>query len=47
DSTAKGGAVVAIESELDVPTKLAGVGEEVDDIAAFDPQAFIRAIFES
>ena len=46
DSTAKGGAVVAIESELDVPTKLAGVGEEVDDIAAFDPQAFIRAIFE-
>jgi fused signal recognition particle receptor len=46
DSTAKGGAVVAIESELDVPTKLAGVGEEVDDIAAFDPQAFIRAIFD-
>ncbi|HEY3084013.1 MAG TPA: signal recognition particle-docking protein FtsY [Candidatus Dormibacteraeota bacterium] len=47
DSTAKGGAVVAIESELDVPTKLAGVGEEIDDIAAFDPQSFIRAIFES
>jgi fused signal recognition particle receptor len=47
DSTAKGGAVVAIESELDVPTKLAGVGEGIDDIAAFDPQSFIRAIFES
>jgi fused signal recognition particle receptor len=47
DSTAKGGAVVGIESELDVPAKLAGVGEGIDDIAAFDPQAFIRAIFES
>jgi fused signal recognition particle receptor len=47
DSTARGGAVVAIESELDVPVKLAGVGEGVDDIAEFDPDAFIRAIFES
>jgi len=47
DSTARGGAVVAIESELDVPVKLAGVGEGLDDIADFDPAAFIRAIFES
>jgi len=47
DSTAKGGAVIAIESELDVPVKLAGVGEGIEDIAEFDPQAFIRAIFES
>jgi fused signal recognition particle receptor len=45
DSTAKGGAVIAIESELDVPTKLAGVGEGVDDLTAFDPEQFVRAIF--
>jgi fused signal recognition particle receptor len=47
DSTARGGAVVAIESELDVPTKLAGVGELIDDLVPFDSEAFIRAIFES
>ncbi len=46
DSSAKGGAVIAIESELDVPVKLAGVGEEIDDLAAFDPAAFLRALFE-
>lgn len=45
DGTAKGGAVIAIEAELDVPVKLAGVGEGIDDLAAFDPAAFIRAIF--
>jgi fused signal recognition particle receptor len=47
DSTAKGGAVIAIESELDIPVKLAGVGEAIDDIAAFDAPGFVRAIFES
>jgi len=46
DSSAKGGAVIAIESELDVPVKLAGVGEGIDDLAPFDPTAFIRAIFD-
>jgi len=46
DSSAKGGAVVAIESELDVPVKLAGVGEGIEDLAPFDPEAFIRAMFE-
>jgi len=46
DSTAKGGAVIAVESELDVPVKLAGVGEGIDDLAPFDPEAFIRAMFE-
>lgn len=46
DSTAKGGAVIAIESELDAPAKLAGVGEGIDDLARFDPEAFIRAMFE-
>jgi fused signal recognition particle receptor len=47
DSSAKGGAVVAIESELDVPVKLAGVGEGIDDIAPFEPSAFLRALFEA
>ena len=46
DSTAKGGAVVAIEAELDVPSKLAGVGEAVGDLVPFDAAAFIRAIFD-
>lgn len=46
DSTAKGGAVIAIESELDVPVKLAGVGEGIDDLVPFEPEAFIRAMFQ-
>lgn len=45
DGTAKGGAVIAIEAELDVPVKLAGVGEGIDDLASFDAAAFVRAIF--
>ena len=47
DSSAKGGAVISIEAELDVPVKLAGVGEGIEDIALFDAAAFVRAIFES
>jgi fused signal recognition particle receptor len=47
DSSAKGGAVIAIESELGVPVKLAGVGEGIDDLAHFEPQAFIRSLFEA
>jgi fused signal recognition particle receptor len=47
DSSAKGGAVIAIESELDVPVKLVGMGEGIDDIAPFDPEAFLRALFEA
>jgi fused signal recognition particle receptor len=46
DGTAKGGAVIAIESELDVPVKLAGVGEGILDIEPFDPQGFVRSLFE-
>jgi fused signal recognition particle receptor len=47
DSSAKGGAVIAIESELGVPVKLAGVGEGIDDLAPFEPEAFIRSLFEA
>jgi len=46
DSSAKEGSIVPIESELDVPAKLAGVGEGIDDLAPFDARAFVRAIFE-
>ena len=45
DSSAKGGAIIGIEGELDVPAKLAGVGEGIEDLAPFDPDAFIGAIF--
>jgi fused signal recognition particle receptor len=46
DSSAKGGAVIAIEAELGVPVKLVGVGEGIDDVAPFEPDAFIRSLFE-
>ncbi|GAC1672026.1 MAG: hypothetical protein PVS3B2_13790 [Candidatus Dormibacteraceae bacterium] len=46
DSSAKGGAVIAIESELGVPVKLAGVGEGIEGLVPFEPQAFVRSLFE-
>jgi len=46
DSSARGGAVISIESELDIPVKLAGVGESIEDLVPFDPSAFVRAIFD-
>jgi fused signal recognition particle receptor len=45
DGTAKGGAVVAIEDELGVPTKMIGVGEAVTDLAPFDVHRFAEAVF--
>ena len=45
DGSAKGGAVVAIEAELGVPAKLAGVGEGIEDVLPFDPAAFARSLF--
>jgi fused signal recognition particle receptor len=45
DGTAKGGAVVAIESQLGVPTKLIGVGEGVTDLAPFDVERFAEVVF--
>ena len=47
DSSAKGGAVIAIEAELDAPVKVAGVGEGIDDLEPFDPAAYIRSLFEA
>lgn len=41
DGTAKGGIVVAVESELGVPVKFIGVGEKLDDLLPFEPDAFV------
>ena len=46
DGTAKGGIVVAIQEELDVPVKLIGLGEGPDDLAPFDPEAFVDALLD-
>ena len=45
DGTAKGGVVLAIKEELDVPVKYIGVGEQIDDLQPFDPEQFARALF--
>ncbi|MDF2986380.1 MAG: ftsY [Eubacterium sp.] len=45
DGTAKGGIVVAIKSELDIPVKLIGVGEQIDDLQKFDADEFVEALF--
>jgi fused signal recognition particle receptor len=44
DGTAKGGIVIAVQRELGVPVKLVGLGEGPDDLAPFDPSAFVDAI---
>ena len=45
DGTAKGGVVLAVKSEVDVPVKLIGVGETVEDLQDFDAKAFSDALF--
>ncbi|WP_329613658.1 signal recognition particle-docking protein FtsY [Streptomyces brevispora] len=44
DGTAKGGIVIAVQRELGVPVKLIGLGEGPDDLAPFDPEAFVDAL---
>jgi fused signal recognition particle receptor len=45
DGTAKGGIVIAIQSELGIPVKYVGVGEQMDDLQKFDADDFVRAMF--
>jgi fused signal recognition particle receptor len=45
DGTAKGGIVVSIKSELNIPVKFIGVGEQIDDLQPFDPNDFVEALF--
>ncbi len=44
DGTAKGGIVVAVQRELGIPVKLVGLGEGPDDLAPFEPEAFVDAL---
>jgi fused signal recognition particle receptor len=46
DGTAKGGIVVAIARELNLPIRYVGVGEKVEDLLPFDPEKFIQSLFE-
>lgn len=45
DGTAKGGVVLAISRELNIPVKFIGVGEKIDDLQPFDGKAFVEALF--
>jgi fused signal recognition particle receptor len=46
DGTAKGGVVVAIARELNLPMRYVGIGEKADDLLPFDPEKFIESLFE-
>jgi fused signal recognition particle receptor len=45
DGSSKGGIVVAVQRELDLPVKLVGLGEDIDDLAPFDPDLFVEGLF--
>ncbi len=46
DGTAKGGIAIAIQAELGIPVKYIGVGEQMDDLQKFNPEAFVEALFQ-
>ena len=46
DGSAKGGVILGICDELQVPVRYIGVGEKIDDLRAFDPQAFVDALYD-
>ena len=46
DGTAKGGIAIAIQSELKIPVKYIGIGEQIDDLQKFDADQFVEALFE-
>ena len=45
DGTAKGGVTIGIKAEYNLPVKLVGTGEQIDDMHIFDPQSFVSALF--
>ena len=47
DGTSKGGIAVAVQSELEIPVKYIGVGEQIEDLQKFDPNAFVDALFST
>ena len=44
DGTAKGGVVVSVADTLQIPVKFIGVGEQMDDLMAFEPETFVEAL---
>jgi fused signal recognition particle receptor len=46
DGTAKGGIVIGMRDQIDLPVKFIGLGEKIDDIEPFDPAMFVDALFE-
>ena len=46
DGTAKGGVIIGIQEDLDVPVQYIGVGEDIDDLQPFDASRFVQALFE-
>lgn len=46
DGTAKGGAIFGIKQKLGLPVRFIGVGEKLDDLEPFDPEAYVEALFE-
>jgi len=47
DGTAKGGVIIPIVDELDIPVRFIGVGEQIDDLQVFNPKIFTEALFET
>ncbi len=47
DGTAKGGVIIGIHEELGVPVKYIGIGEDIEDLQAFDATRFVQALFEN
>jgi fused signal recognition particle receptor len=47
DGTAKGGVILGIVDQHEVPIEFIGVGEKVEDLKPFDTEAFVQALFES
>ena len=45
DGTAKGGAIFAIKQKLGLPVKFVGVGEQLQDLEPFEPEAYVEALF--
>jgi fused signal recognition particle receptor len=45
DGSSKGGIVVAVQRELGLPVKLVGLGEDIEDLAPFDPELFVDGLF--
>ena len=46
DGTAKGGIVISLKQQLNLPVRFVGVGEQIDDLQEFVPEDFVQALFE-